>query len=86
MKELELFDSRIKILHQNARKLVGQHLLLIELIQDIVYNSINAFGETWLSQNYPEDCFRKYRIQTTKTKGGVYYNLHSEFVNTSSPR
>ena len=79
MKKIKLFDSRIKILHQNARSLAGQHLLLKELIQDIGYNCIYAFSETWLSQNHPEfwhvdkqnfDCFRKHRIQTTKTKGG----------------
>ena len=80
MKELKLFDSRIKILHQNARSLAGQHLLLKELIEDIGYNCIFAFSETWLSQNHPEefwlvdkqsfDCFREDRIQTTKTKGG----------------
>ena len=81
MKKLKLIDSRIKILHQNARSLAGQHLLLKEPIQDIGYNCIYAFSETWLSQNHPEefwlvdkqnfDCFRKDRIQTTKTKGGV---------------
>ena len=46
----------------------------------IGYNCIYAFSETWLSQNHPEefrhvdkqnfDCFRKDRIQTTKSKGG----------------
>ena len=80
MKKSKLFDSRIRIVHQNARGLEAQHLLLKELIQDIGYNCIYAFSETWLSQNHPEefwhvdkqkfDCFRKYRIQTTKTKGG----------------
>ena len=50
-----------------------------ELIQDIGYNCIYAFSEKWLSENHPEefwhvhkqnfDCFRKDRIQTTKTKG-----------------
>ena len=80
MKKLKLSDSRIKILHQNARSLAGQHLLLKKLIQDIGYNCIYAFSETWLSQNHPEqfwhvdkqnfDCFRKDCIQTTKTKGG----------------
>ena len=82
MKKLKLFDSRIKILHQNARSLAGQHLLLKELIQDIGYNCIYAFSETWLSQNHPEefwhvdkqnfDCFRKDRIQTTIAKGGGF--------------
>ena len=28
VKKLKLFDSRIKILHQNARSLAGQHLVL----------------------------------------------------------
>ena len=80
MKELELFDSRIKILYQNARSLAGQYLLLKELIHDIGHNCIYAFSETWLSQNHPQeiwhvdkqnfDSFRKDRIQTTKTKGG----------------
>ena len=75
MKELELFDSRIKILHQNARNLAGQNPLLKELIQVIGYKCIYAFSETWLSQNHPEelwhvdkqnfDCFRKDHIQTT---------------------
>ena len=55
MRELELFDSRIKILHQNARSLAGQHLLLKEPTQDIGYNCICAFSETWLSQNHPEE-------------------------------
>ena len=49
MKELELCNSRIKILHQNARSLAGEHLLLKELIQDIGYNCVYAFSETWLS-------------------------------------
>ena len=80
MKKLKLFDSRIKILHQNERSSAGQHLLLKKLIQDIGYNCIYALSETWLSQNHPEefwhvdkqnfDCFRKDRIQTAKTKGG----------------
>ena len=80
MKKLKLFDSTIKILHQNARSLAGQHLLLKELIQYIGYNCIYAFSETWLSQNHPEefcnvdkqnfDCFRNNCIQTAKTKGG----------------
>ena len=78
MKELELFDSRIKILYQNARILAGQHLLLNELIQEVGYNCIYAFSETWLSQNHAEefwhvdkenfDHFRKDCIETTKTK------------------
>ena len=55
MKELELFDSRITILHQNDRSLAGQHLLLKELIQDNGYNCLYAFSETWLSKNYPEE-------------------------------
>ena len=42
-----------KILHQSSRNLTGQHLVLKELIQDIVYNCIYAFSETWLSQNHP---------------------------------
>ena len=80
IKELVLFDSRIKILHQNARSLSVQHLLLKELIQDIGYNCIDVFSDTWLSQNQPEefwhvkkqnfDCFLKDRIQTTDTKSG----------------
>ena len=66
MNEFELFDSRKKIPHQ--------------LIQDIGYNCIYAFSETWLSQNHPEefwhvdrqdfDSFREDYIQTTKTIGG----------------
>ena len=77
MKELELFDSGIKIFHQNARSLARQHLLLKGLIQDIGYNCIYAFSETCLSQNHPKefrhvdkqnfDCFQKDRMQTTKT-------------------
>ena len=95
MKKLKLFDSRIKILHQNARSLAGQHLLWKELIQDIGYNCIYAFSETWLSQNLAEefwhvdkqnfDCFRKDRIQTTK-KRWWYYHVHSKNIETSSPR
>ena len=48
MKELESFDSRMKILQQKA----GQHLLLKELNQDIGYNCIYAFSETWLSNKH----------------------------------
>ena len=80
MKELELFESRMKILRQNDRSLARQHLLLKELIQDIGHNCKYAFSETCLSKNYPQefwladrqnfDCFRKDRIQTAKTKGG----------------
>ena len=91
MKELKLFYSRIKILHQNARSLAGQHLLLKELIQDIGYNGIYAFSERWLSQNHSEefwhvdkqnfDCFRKDRIQTTKTKGGGIIMYIPKFLN-----
>ena len=72
MKELELFDSRTKILNQNARSLARQHLLLKGIFQETEYNCIYAFSETWLSQNHPEefwhvdqrnfDCFRKNRI------------------------
>ena len=90
MKDLELFDSRIKILHQNARSLAGQHLLLKEVIQDIGYNCIYAFSETWLSQNHPEefwhvdkqnfDCFRKDRIQTKRTKGGGIIMYITKFL------
>ena len=90
MKELELFDSRIKILHQNARSLAGQHLLLKELIQDIGHNCICAFSETWSSQNHPQkfwhvakqkfDSFRKDRIQTTKIKGGVIIMYIQKFL------
>ena len=54
IKELVLFDSRIKILHQNARSLSRQHLLLKEIIQDTGYNCLYAFSEKWLSQNHPE--------------------------------
>ena len=54
MKVRKLFDSRITILHQNARRLAGQNLLLKELNQDIVYNCIYAFSKTWLSQNLPK--------------------------------
>ena len=36
MKELELSDSRIKILHQISRSLAGHHLLLKEVIQTLV--------------------------------------------------
>ena len=81
MKELELFETRIKIVPQDTRSLAGQHLLLKELTQDIGYNCTFAFSETWLSQNHPEefwheykqnfDCFQKDRIQTTTIKGGV---------------
>ena len=49
MKELVLFDSRKKILHQNTRILSGHHLLLKELIQDLGYNCIYVFSEIWLS-------------------------------------
>ena len=55
MKDIKLFDSRIKILYQNARRLAGQNLLFEELNQDIGYNCIYAFSETWLSQNLPEE-------------------------------
>ena len=90
MKELELFDSRIKILHQNARSLAGQHLLLKELIQDIGHNCIYAFSETWLSQNHPQefwqvdkqnfDCFRKDRIQQQKQKVVVLIQTGDTFT------
>ena len=96
MKELNLFDSRIKILHQNARSLAGQYLLLKELTQVVGYNGIYAYCETWLSQNHPEEfwhvdkqnfgCFGKDRFQTTKTKRWRYYNVHSQIIKTSSPR
>ena len=90
IKKFKLFDSRIKTLHQNARNSAGQHLLLKELIQDIGYNCIYAFSEAWLSQNHPRefwhigkqnfDCFRKDRIQTTKTKGGgIIKNIPKQY-------
>ena len=96
MKELELFDSRTKMLRQNARSLAGQHLLWKELIQDTGYNCIYAFSETRLSQNHPADfwhvdkqnfnCFRKDRIRTTKTKGGGIIMYNAKLLKTLSPR
>ena len=54
--------------------------MITKTLFHIGYNCIYAFSETWLSQNHPEefwhvdkqnfDCFRKDRIQTTKSKGG----------------
>ena len=41
MKELDLFDSRIKILHQIARSLAGQHLLLKEVILNTTAHVLN---------------------------------------------
>ena len=55
MKDIKLIDSRIKILHQKARRLAGQNLLFKELNQDIGYICIYSFSETWLSQNLPEE-------------------------------